>query len=375
MKKFPGTTTQIIPSSSITAPVHNVDELISTVSKAIDHAKAHVSTTVNSTMTWLYWGIGRHIVLFERGGKRRAVYGQELLKVMGSRLVAKHGRGYSWRSLYLMVEFYESFPDPDILKTVATKLAWTKLIQVLSLKEPERKTFYLHMAVREGWAVRELRRQLVSGLYERTPPAMRHKILSSKELAHIKPDTPDEIIKDPYVFEFLGLPDNSYSENELEKALVDRLQNFLTELGKGFCFEARQKRIDLAGQDYYIDLVFYHRILKSTLLLDLKIGKFKHQYAGQMNYYLNWWKDNEMSPGDQPPVGLILCASKDDSHVEYALGGIANRIFVSQYQTNLPTRTELQQLLLKAQDKWERLHGKLSAKVVKRINEDVRLGD
>ena len=165
---------QLIPSAEIPVPVHNLDELIRTVSKAIYHAKAHVSTSVNSTMTWLYWGIGRHIVLFERRGKR-AVYGQELLNVMGRRLAAKHGRGYSRRSLYLMVEFYESFPDPDILKTVATKLAWTKLIQVLSLKDPDRKLFYLHMAVREGWAVRELGVNSLSGLYERTPASLRQQ--------------------------------------------------------------------------------------------------------------------------------------------------------------------------------------------------------
>jgi YhcG PDDEXK nuclease domain len=201
---------------------------------------------------------------------------------------------------------------------------------------------------------------------------LRHKILTAKELEQAKPDKPEEIIKDPYVFEFLGLADNSYTENELEKALVDRLQHFLTELGKGFCFEARQKRIDLAGQDYYIDLVFYHRILKSTILIDLKIGSFVHGYAGQMNYYLNWWKDNEMVSGDQPPIGLILCAAKKDAHVEFALGGIANKIFVSQYKTSLPSKTELQQLLMNTQDRWEKEHGQLPAQEIKRINDDSR---
>ena len=174
------------------------------------------------------------------------------------------------------------------------------------------------------------------------------------------------------MFEFLGLADKSYAENKLEKALVNCLQHFLTELGKGFCFEARQKRIDLAGQDYYIDLVFYHRILKSTILIDLKIGSFVHSYAGQMNHYLNWWKENEMVSGDQPPIGLILCAAKKDSHVEFALGAIANKIFVSQYKTSFPSKTELQQLLMNTQDRWEKKHEKLPAQEVKRINDDSR---
>jgi len=363
--------TSLAPLSLSPGHVKNIDDLIDTVSAAINHVQIQISSSVNSMMTWLYWGIGRHIVEYERGGKR-AIYGQELLKVIGRRLVEKHGRGYSWRNLYLMCQFYEGFPDHVLLKPFVTKLAFSKLVQVLSVETPEKRLFYLQMAVKERWAVRVLRRQIASGLYERTPAAARHKIITPKQLSAASPEKPEEVIKDPYVFEFLGLPDNSYTENELEKALVDRLQHFLTELGKGFCFEARQKRIDLAGQDYYIDLVFYHRILKSAILIDLKIGPFVHSYAGQMNYYLNWWKENEMYPGDQPPVGLILCASKKDAHVEFALGGIANRIFVSQYQTKLPSKTELQHLLIKTQDRWEREHGKLPAKEIKRINEDTR---
>ena len=351
--------------------IKNVDDLVSTVSDAIEHVQIQISSSVNSMMTWLYWGIGRHIVEFERGGER-AVYGRELLKEIGRRLVEKHGRGYSWRNLYLMCQFYEGFQEPVLLQSLVAKLSFSKLIQVLSVETPEKKSFYLQMTIKERWPVRTLRRQITSGLYERTPAAMRHKILTPKQLSAAAPERPEEIIKDPYVFEFLGLPDNSYTENELEKALVDRLQNFLTELGKGFCFEARQKRIDLAGQDYYIDLVFYHRILKSAILIDLKIGPFVHSYAGQMNYYLNWWKDNEMYPGDKPPIGLILCASKKDAHAEFALGGIANRIFVSQYQTKLPTKSELQQLLMKTQGRWEQEHGKLPAQEVRRINEDIR---
>ncbi len=349
----------------------SVEDLVRTVSSAIVHVQVQTSASVNSLMTWLYWGIGRHLVEFERGGKR-AVYGRELLKVVSRRLVEKHGRGYSWRNLYLMCQFYEGFQDAAYLSMVASKVSFTKLVQTLSLDVPEKKSFYLEMAIRERWPSYTLKRQIQSGLYERTSPALRRTVLSAKELNQAKPDNPEEIIKDPYVFEFLGLADRSYSENELEKALVDRLQQFMTELGKGFCFEARQKRIDLAGQDYYIDLVFYHRILKSSILIDLKIGPFVHNYAGQMNYYLNWWKENEMVVGDQPPIGLILCAAKKDAHVEFALGAIANKIFVSQYKTSLPSKSELQQLLMNTQDRWEREHDKLPAQEIQRMNDDSR---
>lgn len=269
-----------------------------------------------------------------------------------------------------MCQFYEGFPDPNILQTVSAKLPWSTLCRILSVRESGPRGFYLELALKEVWSYRLLNRNIRSALYHRTSASARRKMLA-KEIAP-SDLRPDEIIKDPYVFEFLGLHDQSYSENDLEMALVSRLQHFLTELGKGFCFETRQRRIDLSGRDYYVDLVFYHRFLKSSILVDLKVGEFTHGYAGQMNYYLNWWKENEMAPGDQPPVGIILCATKDDAHVEFALGGLANRIFVSRYQTKLPTKTELQDLLMKTQDKWESEHGRLSPAEAERLNEGNR---
>jgi len=319
-------------------------------------------------MTWLYWGIGHHVVEFERGGKR-AVYGQVLLKTIAKGLENEFGRGFSWRNLYLMCKFYEGFHDPKILQTVSAKLTWSQLCQIVTLREVTKREFYLQIVLKENWSVREIKRQINSGFYERLSLSRRKKVLLEKSVAHAEKLQPHDIIKDPYVFEFLGLPDHSYSENDLEKALVTRLQDFLTELGKGFCFEARQKRIDLAGEDYFVDLVFYHRLLKCTVLLDMKIGSFKHHYAGQMNYYLNWWRDNEMAPDDQPPIGIILCATKDEAYAQYALGGITNKIFVSRYQTKLPTQTQLQKLLLDTQDRWEKEHGKLPDKEKKLINE------
>jgi len=347
----------------------SVEELVRTVSEAIVHARRKVAISVNSNMTWLYWGIGRHIVEFERGGKR-AVYGQELLKVIARKLESRFGRGFSWRNLYSMCKFYEGFPDPNILQTVSAKLPWSSLCRILSVRESGAREFYLQLALKEVWSYRLLKRHVQSGLYHRTSSLARRKMLAKDSIPAVL--EPEEVIRDPYVFEFLGFQDQSYSENDLETALVSRLQSFLTELGKGFCFEARQRRIDLSGKDYYVDLVFYHRFLKSSILVDLKVGEFAHSYAGQMNYYLNWWKQNEMAPGDQPPIGIILCATKDDAHVEFTLGGIANRIFVSRYQTSLPTQTELQDLLMKTQDKWESEHKKLPSAEIERINEGSR---
>ncbi|MCB4757490.1 MAG: PDDEXK nuclease domain-containing protein [Elusimicrobia bacterium] len=343
--------------------------MVRTVSEAIRRARSHAATAVNSSMTLLYWGIGRQIVEFDKGGKR-AVYGQSLLKAMAEKLEGEFGRGYSWRNLYMMCQFYEAVRDPKILQTLSAKLAWSKLCQIVSFEEPEKRHFYLKLCANEGWSVRELKRQIRSALYERTPLGKRNKALHRGFGHPTDIDQPGDVIKDPYIFEFLGLPDRCYSENELERALINRLQDFITELGKGFCFEARQKRIDLDGVSSHVDLVFYHRILKSTVLIDLKIGEFTHQYAGQMNYYLNWWKDNEMGPGDQPPVGIILCASKKDSdaHVEYAIGGLTNRIFVSRYRTYLPSKTQLQHLLTVTQDRWEKEHGKLPSGGINQTN-------
>lgn len=347
----------------------SIDELISTVSGAITHARRQVAISINASMSWLYWGIGRHIVEFERGG-RKAVYGQELLKVLAKELESRFGRGFSWRNLYMMCQFYEGFSDPEILQTVSAKLPWSSLCRILSVREPAARQFYLEVAFKEVWSYRQLHRNIQSGLYYRTPSSSQKVMLRKKSALSVL--SPEEIIKDPYVFDFLGLQDKSYSENDLESALVNRLQHFLTELGKGFCFEARQRRIDLSGRDYYVDLVFYHRLLKMSILVDLKIGEFAHAYAGQMNYYLNWWKRNEMVLGDKPPIGIILCTTKDDAHVEFALGGLANRIFVSRYQINMPTKAELQSFLLKMQNKWYMQHRKIFSSEIKQMNAGVR---
>jgi predicted nuclease of restriction endonuclease-like (RecB) superfamily len=215
---------------------------------------------------------------------------------------------------------------------------------LLKIEDAFKKTFYESRAIKENWSVRELKRQIETLLFER--------MAKSKDKAGVLKRiqggtlTPDEIIKNPYVFEFLGIPEKSqYTENELETALIDNLQVFLLELGKGFCFEARQKRITVNNQHYYIDLVFYHRILKCHVLIDLKVREFAHSDAGQMNFYLNYMKENEMEKGDNPPVGIVLCTHDDKAEVKFATAGLANKLFVSRYKLQLPTENELRKFI------------------------------
>jgi predicted nuclease of restriction endonuclease-like (RecB) superfamily len=231
-------------------------------------------------------------------------------------------------------------------KILLSNLSFSHIIELAREEDPLKRTFYEAQAIQGNWSLKELQRQMASLLYERTGMSADKKGLILETNKKTEPSTPEGIMRDPYVFEFVGLePKEKFAESDLEGALINHLQVFLLELGKGFCFEARQKRLTIDGEYYYVDLVLYHRILKCHILIDLKTRKFKHTDAGQMNFYLNYYKDQEMNETDNPPVGIVLCTDKKSSTVRYATGSLDNQLFVSRYQVQLPSASELEEFI------------------------------
>jgi predicted nuclease of restriction endonuclease-like (RecB) superfamily len=342
--------------------------------EATHHAlSAEAARQVNSLQTIRNWLIGWYIVEFEQHGEERAVYGQKLFQSIAELLKSKRLRGFSERNLRQFRQFYLTYPEiwqtasaklppndraalvpPKIehdlslmlpVETLLSTLSFSHFIELLRVDGHLKRRFYEIEAVKNAWNVRELARAVDTLLFERTGLSTnKAAVLSRIKTEH--PETAAELIKDPYILEFLGLEEKAeYSENDLESSIISHLQAFLTELGKGFCFEARQRRITFGNTHYRIDLVFYHPILKCHVLIDLKIGKYDHADSGQMNLYLNYYRKHEMTNGDNPPVGLILCADRDDALVEYTTTGLANEIFVSQYLLALPEKEELLRFL------------------------------
>ena len=300
------------------------------------------------------WEIGRRIVDFEQRGARRAEYGVSLLQRLAKDLSARFGRGFGYSNLNLFRQVYLTYRDRHpILQSVTGEslipvntpvdrplhqgfvLSWTHYVRLLPLEEQGKRDFYEEEARRAGWSVRQLDRQINSMLYERVALSKKKgELLKKAETAGDRVRAEEEI-KDPYVLEFLGLPE-PISERDLEDALIRHMADFLLELGYGFTFVARQKRLQIGSESYYIDLLFYHRGLRCLVVIDLKVGKFTHADAGQMNLYLNYLTENEMSEGEESPIGLILCSEKDEAVAHYALGKLTNKIFASRYKLHLP---------------------------------------
>jgi predicted nuclease of restriction endonuclease-like (RecB) superfamily len=347
----------------ITKP-QNYSKLITDLASLIEHGRKTAVRYVNTALVITYWLIGRRIVEYEQKGKERAEYGEVLLERLAKDLIKKFGKGFGRENLRLMRQFYLIYQKPAISQTVSGKLSakksqiapvesmvleteisqtlynqfplsWSHYCLLMCLDEPFKREFYEAECIRGNWSVRQLDRQIQSMLYERTALSKRKLAVIAK--AHEKPIIlkPEDEIKDPYILEFLGLKDE-YSESQLEEALIKHLEHFLLELGTGFTFVARQKRITLEGTHYRLDLLLYHRILKCLIAIDLKINEFTYADAGQMNLYLNYLKDKEKLPEENDPVGLILCTGKKRTVVEYALGGMNNKIFTSKYRLQLP---------------------------------------
>lgn len=323
------------PSSALLAEVRDL----------VLEARQQTARAVNAGLTLLYWQVGDRIrreILRER----RAEYGGEILQTLSAKLEAEFGRGFSQRNLANMVRFAEAFPDRQIVSTLLRELSWSHFLPLIYLKDPLQRDFYAEMSRVERWSTRTLQERIQSMLYERTALSKKPEQLIDKELKALRDEdrlTPDLVFRDPYVLDFLGLKD-TYSEKDLENGLLREIESFLLELGAGFAFVERQKRITLDGDDYYLDLLFYHRRLHRLVAIELKIGDFKPADAGQMELYLRWIDRNERQPEEDKPIGIILCAGKKRETVE-VLELEPRGIHVAEYLTELPPRKLLEQRL------------------------------
>ena len=384
------------------------DAMLDRVVGLIDEARRTSARTVNALMTATYWLIGRHIVEFEQQGKTRAEYGEELLQRVAGDLTARFGRGFSYPNVNKFRQFYVAFPSANILSTPSIEsthpilstpsielqlpgkvqaasgkfslakkpralalqppaesiaalaqafpLPWSAYVRLLSVTSEQARKFYETEALRGGWSVRQLDRQINSLFYERTALSRNKAKMLSKGAAAKTEDaiTPEEEIKDPYVLEFLGLKDE-YSESDIEEALILHLERFLLELGGDFAFVGRQRRLRIGDEWYRIDLLFFHRKLRCLVVIDLKRGKFTHADAGQMHMYLNYAREHWTRADENPPVGLILCSQKDEAIARYALDGLPNKILATEYRTVLPDEQLLAEEIEKTRRQLEAL--------------------
>lgn len=356
----------------------NYNDLLSGISTLLEEARRVSSRYVNTILTATYWEIGRRIVVFEQYGKERAQYGEQLLKHLAADLQYSFGRGFTERNLRNMRQFYLLWPKLYPIKkylqkrhtksaelpifekwhTACAKLSWSLYRRLLAIESKDAREFYETEAIRGGWSERQLDRQIRTQFHERallsknkTSILKRGQKSKSQDLL-----TPEEEIKDPTVLEFLNLKDE-YSETELEDALIHKLEDFLLELGYGFTFIARQKRLRIGNEWYRIDLLLYHRKLRCLVVIDLKVGKFTHADAGQMNLYLNYVAENMTLPEENPPVGIILCAEKDEAIIHYTLEGLKNKVLASRYRLELPKEKELKVELKRVQREFKKLKG------------------
>ena len=321
------------------------DGLLADVQSMIEQTRAGVAQTVSTGMTSLYWRVGKRIQSEILQGQR-ADYGKEIVATLSRQLVSRFGTGFSEKSLRRMMQFAEVFPDREIVATLWRQLGWSHFKELLPLKEPLQREFYAEMCRVERWSVRTLRDKIGSMLYERTAISRKPEEVARAELAQLREDdrlTPTLIFKDPYVLDFLGLNDR-YLERDLEDAILREIETFLLELGDGFAFLGRQKRIQIDSDDFYLDLLFYHRCLRRLIAIELKLGDFKAEYKGQMELYLRWLAKHEQQPGEESPLGLILCAGKKEEQIELLELGQSG-IHVAEYLTVLPPRALLQEKL------------------------------
>lgn len=368
--------------AKLRSPEAGFAALVASIRQVHRECAAQASRAVNVSLTWRNWLIGAHIHHYELQGADRAGYGDRLLAELSEALrnlgVSNSGR----RQLYGYLAFYRVYPqlvrtatapfaalqppaafdvkvravsaqthtasatDPELL---LNRLSYSHFEQLVELDDAQQRAFYEVEALRGHWSVRELKRQVGTQYFQRSGLSIDQAALSRRAHAGAEQASPQQIIRDPYVFEFLGLKvQEVVTEGQLENALLDKLQAFLLELGHGFCFEARQKRLLIGGEHFFVDLVFYHRILKCHVIIELKNDAFRHEHLGQLNSYVGYYQQHEMSDGDQPPIGILLCTRKNAELVEYALAGMSNQLFVSRYQVQLPGKEEIAAFLHRA---------------------------
>lgn len=362
--------------------IKSLENLAFAIQESNEFFLDQVKKQVNVSFTLRNWIIGYHIFKYEQSGKDRAEYGKEIFKKLAERLKSMGVKGLSFNNLYQCRQFYFTYPQivqtlPEQLQLPANeldrilralpgefkklpmisphdlvnKLSYTHFIELMSCVPLLKRLFYETETINNNWSTRELQRAKESLLFERTGKST-NKEAMVKSMNKKHDLNPENFFRNPYMLEFLDLEEKpSFTESKLEEAIINHLQKFLTELGHGFCFEARQKRITFNNAHYRIDLVFYHRILKCHVLIELKLTDFSPADVGQMNLYLNYYKDNEMHEDDNPPIGIILCAGKSDTIVKYATGGLTQNLLISQYLTNLPTEKQLRDIIEEEQSK------------------------
>ncbi|MBN2858490.1 MAG: DUF1016 family protein [Candidatus Delongbacteria bacterium] len=361
----------------------NIDILAGEIQKVHDFFQHYAYKQIDRSLTFRNWLIGCIIFEFEQEGSNRAAYGENTISLLAKKLKKETTLSFSSRSLRLHRQFYTVYPQifesknakfflaqnkaakiwqlpiaklretasktaieqHTPIDTLLDRLSFTHFIELIRFDDPLKRAFYEFQAIKNNWSVSELKRNINSLLYERIGLSKNKEKLIAK-LKKETLQTPADLMKEPYMLEFIGMEERSeYSETQMEQAIIDHLHKFLMEMGRGFCFEARQKRITFNNRHYKIDLVFYHRILKCHVLIDLKIGEFDHADAGQMNLYLNYYKENEMAEGDNLPIGIILCSEKDSTLVHYATGGLSQEVFVGKYMLQLPKEDDLKNLV------------------------------
>ena len=312
------------------------------ITNEVNQAKSWFASNLNVMMVKTYWKVGQHIVEFEQKGEKKAKYGTSMLTKLAKILTVRLGRGYSRPNLNNMRKFYLLYP----ICQISDKLTWSQICELITIDDDLERSFYEKECIKENWNVKALRRQIESGLFLRLAASKDKEGILALAEKGVEMQKPEDIVKDTYTLEFLGLPDiNRYSENDLEQRIIDNLQTFLLELGKGFAFIGRQYPLTINNVHYYVDLVFYHRILKCFVLIDLKKNPVKHEDIGQMNMYMGYFAKEENEPNDNPPVGIIFSRNKDELLVEYATYGMDSNLFVSKYELYLPNRDELKKLV------------------------------
>jgi predicted nuclease of restriction endonuclease-like (RecB) superfamily len=364
------------------------DELYRRVADILHAARSQVERTVNTTMVHAYWIVGREIVEVQQRGQARAGYGDELVRTLADRLSQQFGRGFSYSSVKRMKQFYLTFPKGSVLPSPDREkrstplslfesakkgptalslsgsevpapfppaLSWSHYLVLMRVQDDRARAFYEIEAARESWSIRELERQVASLLFERLAKSRdKEEVLALAKRGQVV-STPKDVLKNPFVLEFLDLQERSaWLERDLEQAIIDRLESFLLELGKGFCFVARQKRVTLEGDHFYVDLVFYNRLLRCFVLIDLKLGKLTHQDLGQMQMYVHYFDRHQREEHEAPTVGIVLCSDKNDAMVKITLPEDNQQIHASRYQLYLPTEEELRQELEREREEAER---------------------
>ena len=331
-------------SSSYNNGAAEISQLYVEISQIIQAARGQAQQAINHAMVQTYWQIGKMIIEHEQQGKQRATYGKQQLQQLSQQLTSEFGRGFSARNLRNMRAFYQAFPKRN---AVRTELGWTHYRILIRIENPTAREWYLNEAIQQNWSTRALERQISKLYYER--------LLSSKDRVAVEQEAqqktaklqtqPKDYLRDPYIFDFLNLPSQSFLETDLEQGLISNLQQFLLELGKGFAFVDRQQRISTDDQDFYIDLVFYNIKLKCFLLIDLKLGKLTHQDVGQMDSYIRIYDQHKKEADDNPTIGLILCSQKSEAIARYSVLSDSEQLFAAKYLPYLPTEEELKREL------------------------------